>query len=312
MVAVTHNGADFLQQQLASIERQFTLPDEAVVVDDNSTDDTIAILRDYQSNSSFPVQILRSSAPKGMPVYSRVAANFTQGVASASGRVVLFADQDDLWLPSRVDIQTEVFLSRPSLSVVAHDGVVIDALDADTGGTLRGSFPVPSNWWQLRHEQRVRFVMRHPVGTGAAMAIQPARLGAWAVPPGWLHDRWLTLHAVAFDGLELARGAVIRYRVHDSQAVGLAGADRHLCARIRQVTRKPRQVLDKLADESRLGRTSPHRGARSLVLPTSAAVMLGFGSARDDSASEFPGDGTMKSREPESMNLSPERSTVRS
>lgn len=281
VVIVTHNGERYLMDQLDSIEAQSALPDEIVVVDDRSVDKTRMILDEYRQRSSIPMTLLTSEAATDLPVHTRVGFNFMQGVRATNADVVLFADQDDVWLRERVAMQTEVFRRRPSLSVVAHDGLIIDSSSNPSGETLRTTFPVPKNWWELLHDQRIRFVMRYPVGTGAAMAIQPSCLGELELPPSWLHDRWLTLLAVASDQLDLVSAPVIKYRVHERQAVGLSGSVRGPRALLKGLVRKPSLVVQKLLDESRLGHSLPFPAAKNLTLPLSVAVMSGLLSAKD-------------------------------
>ena len=48
LVMATYNGEKYLRDQLDSIYRQTVVPDEVIVVDDNSRDGTVAILEDYK------------------------------------------------------------------------------------------------------------------------------------------------------------------------------------------------------------------------------------------------------------------------
>ena len=56
----TYNGEPFLRQQLESIQQQTRLPDELVVCDDRSTDQTVAIVREFAATVSFPVVIVEN------------------------------------------------------------------------------------------------------------------------------------------------------------------------------------------------------------------------------------------------------------
>ena len=53
----TYNGARFLEQQLASLEAQELRPDELVVCDDRSTDNTVQMLESFARTAPFPVRI---------------------------------------------------------------------------------------------------------------------------------------------------------------------------------------------------------------------------------------------------------------
>jgi len=55
----TYNGELFLPEQLESIARQTVLPNELIICDDNSTDATLRILKDFQEKSPFNLKIYR-------------------------------------------------------------------------------------------------------------------------------------------------------------------------------------------------------------------------------------------------------------
>jgi glycosyltransferase involved in cell wall biosynthesis len=56
----TYNGERFLPQQLATIASQSRLPDELVVCDDQSTDRTVAIVRDFAATVPYPVRVFEN------------------------------------------------------------------------------------------------------------------------------------------------------------------------------------------------------------------------------------------------------------
>ena len=60
----TYNGERWLPQQLASIQQQTRLPDELVVCDDRSTDQTLAMLGEFAAAVPFPVEIIRNTAER--------------------------------------------------------------------------------------------------------------------------------------------------------------------------------------------------------------------------------------------------------
>ena len=53
----TYNGAPYLREQLESFIGQTRLPDELIVCDDVSTDDTLIILEEFKKNAPFDVHI---------------------------------------------------------------------------------------------------------------------------------------------------------------------------------------------------------------------------------------------------------------
>ncbi len=92
----TYNGATFLPEQLSSIARQTRLPDEMIICDDGSTDQTISILKNFASTAPFPVHIHVNPSNLGVP------ANFCKTISLCTGELIAFSDQDDVWLPEKL------------------------------------------------------------------------------------------------------------------------------------------------------------------------------------------------------------------
>ena len=91
----THNGSRFLRQQLDSLFEQTRLPDEIVVCDDCSTDDTLAILHEYARQHP-ELRIHTNEHALG------VNANFFKAIALCTGDYISICDQDDVWMSHKV------------------------------------------------------------------------------------------------------------------------------------------------------------------------------------------------------------------
>lgn len=91
----TYNGGKFLKDQLDSIYTQTLLPDEVIVVDDCSTDDTIEILEEYRVKYGLKYFINEKNLG-----YNK---NFEKAITLCSGDYIALADQDDIWLPSKIE-----------------------------------------------------------------------------------------------------------------------------------------------------------------------------------------------------------------
>lgn len=122
----TYNGERFLKEQLESYAAQTRLPDEVVVCDDASADQTISILEEWKKSAPFDMKIVRNETNIGF------ASNFSKALSLCSGDVIFLSDQDDVWLPEKLEKMTDALEKSPEASVVYCDGGCI----SETGKNL--------------------------------------------------------------------------------------------------------------------------------------------------------------------------------
>lgn len=118
----TFNGADFVREQLASIAAQSHLPNELVICDDGSQDETVSIIERFAKNSPFPVKLTINSERLGY------IQNFFKAVSLCNSDLIALSDQDDIWFEDKCGEILNAFEDR-SLEVINHDYVV--SLDQD-------------------------------------------------------------------------------------------------------------------------------------------------------------------------------------
>jgi glycosyltransferase involved in cell wall biosynthesis len=126
----TFNGEEFLAEQLKSLAEQTRLPDELVVTDDGSTDDTLAILERFARDCPFPIHIDRNPQRLGLN------RNFERAISKTSADIVLISDQDDVWYPDKIATVVEVLSRHPEAIALHHDEHI---LDQETGERLSGT-----------------------------------------------------------------------------------------------------------------------------------------------------------------------------
>lgn len=116
----TYNGAKYLQAQLDSFMSQSRLPDELVVCDDGSTDDTMHILHDFRDTAPFAVIVERNAVNLGF------TKNFEKAVSLCTGDIVFLSDQDDIWFADKIEQIEAVFQKNHDHHLVIHDGEIVD------------------------------------------------------------------------------------------------------------------------------------------------------------------------------------------
>jgi glycosyltransferase involved in cell wall biosynthesis len=90
-VIPAYNASRYLAQALRSVFEQTRIPDEILVVDDCSTDNTVEIVRSFDDPR---LKLLTTHKNSG----SAVARNL--GIQAASGDLIALLDADDIWLPN--------------------------------------------------------------------------------------------------------------------------------------------------------------------------------------------------------------------
>jgi glycosyltransferase involved in cell wall biosynthesis len=200
----TYNGSTYVEAQLRSVLAQLSENDEIVVADDGSTDDTIAIVDAIgDPRIRWVVQGDRLGVVK----------NFERTIAASHGRHIFLCDQDDVWLPGKIE-RCVAALDR-SLLVVTDCKVVDDQLNeiAPSFFHLRNSRSgILHNLWKNTY-------------LGCCMAFR-SELLKYALPfPNGIpmHDMWLGMIAETQGRVCFLPEVLSLYRRHILSASDAAG-----------------------------------------------------------------------------------------
>jgi glycosyltransferase involved in cell wall biosynthesis len=219
----TYNGAAHLREQLESITAQTRVPDELVVCDDRSTDDTVRIIESFAAHSPFPVRLRVNEQNLGS------TKNFERAISLCEGDFIALADQDDVWLPEKLR-RLEDALSGENTALAFTDGEVVDErlrpLDESVWQTIRFG---PEEQRLFREGNAFTVLLDHNVVTGAAMAFKakfkelilpiPNDLIHDGIPV--LHDWWAALMISAVGDVSFCSESLFKYRQHSSQQMGV-------------------------------------------------------------------------------------------
>lgn len=124
IVVACKNEEDNLPLLFSSIERQHSMPKEIIFVDDNSTDNTFAILLDFAKK--LPNVIVLQSAGNGKK------AALIEGVKHCTAKYVLFTDADCI-LPDEYCLNAKIFLTTHSVDMLLG-GVKLHYLSSNFEG----------------------------------------------------------------------------------------------------------------------------------------------------------------------------------
>jgi len=116
----TYNGAKYITEQLDSIFKQSQLPDELVVCDDCSVDNTLNILKECAQNAPLEMKIFINEQRLG---YSR---NFERCMQLCTGEIIFISDQDDVWFTNKIEKIAAIARSSGTKQVFVHDALFTD------------------------------------------------------------------------------------------------------------------------------------------------------------------------------------------
>jgi glycosyltransferase involved in cell wall biosynthesis len=223
----TRNGAEHLREQLTSILDQTVPPAEIVISDDASTDGTaelaerVAAAHPRVTEGLVAVRVLRNPAPLG------IAGNFEAAIRATTGTFIALGDQDDRWLPSRLERGLAAFAERPALLLVHGDARLIDGDGQPLPGTLFRALEISRRERAQVHAGRAfRALLRRNLVTGnTVLARREAVEQALPIPPGWIHDEWIGMAAAAVGLVDLIEEPLVEYRQHAANAIGARRPD---------------------------------------------------------------------------------------
>jgi glycosyltransferase involved in cell wall biosynthesis len=209
----TYNGEKYLKEQMDSIYNQSHKPYEVVVCDDGSTDNTVDILSEYIDKHG--LKLFRNTQRLGY------IKNFERAISICQGEYIALSDQDDIWLPNKLEIlinniKDQLLISTDALIVNSENEVIHE------------SYAHFANLQIIKNEELLYYIF-HPFVTGCTSLFKKD-LAQRSMPfPDFIpHDFWLALHAKKNNGLLYSPQKLIRYRQHSSNTIGATPKNRKI------------------------------------------------------------------------------------
>lgn len=107
----SYNGSKFIKEQIATILPQLSEYDELVIVDDNSNDNTVDIIKSFQTDK---VILFENEKNRG-----HVKA-FQKAISLSHNEYIILSDQDDLWLPGRLNLIKDTLNNSEALVLTSN------------------------------------------------------------------------------------------------------------------------------------------------------------------------------------------------
>lgn len=198
----TYNGEPYIEKQLESLLAQTRLPDELIICDDCSSDNTPHLLNSFKKNAPFKVSIHLNRTNLG---YS---ANFSKVLSLCSGDIVLLSDQDDFWLPQKIETIENYFSNQPESQLIIHD-IAFCKKDLTPIGQTKIE----------RMYRSFNLMDSYVVGMASAIRLDFLKL-CLPIPQfsGITHDNWLHSCAAALNRKTIIKDVLALHRRHNDNA----------------------------------------------------------------------------------------------
>lgn len=198
-----YNGEKYIGEQLESILLQLGEGDEIIVSDDRPSGKTRAVVEFYSAYDP-RVKYIEGEG-KG------VCKNFENALRHCSGDIIFLCDQDDVWMPEKVERVLKVFES--GADVVLHDAFVTD-------GELNVTH---ESFFELNGSKKgflKNFIKNSYMGCCMAFS-REFEQEFLPFPDGLaMHDWWIGLNAELKGRVELINEPLIKHRCHENNVTG--------------------------------------------------------------------------------------------
>ena len=245
----TYNGSDYLDAQLKSIIEQSHIDWSLLIRDDGSRDDTGDIIALWRERRPEMIRRLDEHSNENLGA----VRSFSRLLEHSTAPYVMFADQDDVWLPDKVRLTLEAMRGQERRSgakrpVLVHTDLTV--VDEDLR-PLNGSLWKQQGVVQRRNPSLPRIMVENCAWGCTMMLNRPLVTAVGSIPPtAVFHDWWITLVGSAFGDIAPVRRQTLFYRRHGRNESGISD--------IREVSRSgladwhvARRRLAELLEESR-------------------------------------------------------------
>lgn len=225
----TYNSSRFIGEQIESILAQTVLPDEIVICDDASSDNTVEILHKIlDKNEQIRVRIIQNEKNIGY------IKNFEKCFSLCTGDIIISCDADDIWFPDKIEKTQRVFRNN-DVVYCYHDAIVINENKEILNESLNASWDfldgsVDSEKVLLRNVKRQGFPYGMTIAFRRSLLME-------ILPFRFAHDGWINMCAPLFGKIVYIDEPLAYYRRHGNNTSGTNGEG--ILQRIKQIEKQP-------------------------------------------------------------------------
>lgn len=120
IVMTVYNGEKYLKKQIESFLRQTVCPNEIIISDDCSSDNTMNILESYRNHNNINFKIYKNEQNLGF------TKNFENAISKSTGDIIFLSDQDDVWYDNKIETIINTYKKNPEINLIIHDADLVN------------------------------------------------------------------------------------------------------------------------------------------------------------------------------------------
>lgn len=219
VVVATYNGEKYIVEQLMSIVNQSYKPNEIVISDGKSSDETIRICHEILKNQEIQYKILTSEKPL------TVTENFQKGLLHCDCDYVFFSDQDDVWLENKISDTLQYLVENSACMAFSNAFIVDEYLNQHNEISLWESVGYKQDEkikvFRKEDSEFIDILLQHNIVTGMCMCISK-ELKKTVLPfsANTFHDGWIAFLAALKGKVVAIDEKYVLYRQHETNVVG--------------------------------------------------------------------------------------------
>lgn len=215
VLLAVYNGEKYLREQINSLLNQTVKDIKIIIRDDGSTDLSKDIIKEYREKYPFVITEICGEPQKS------ASGNFSQLLYNCDDDYIMFCDQDDVWMPQKIEKTLEAMKiaegTDKKTPVLVHSDLTVT--DADLNVISNSFFA-----FQKLYPQSItlsQLLVQNYV-TGCTVMINRALKEKCKKIPETciMHDWWLAIAAQIFGKIVCISQPLIYYRQHSNNQVG--------------------------------------------------------------------------------------------
>lgn len=213
VVLCCYNGEKYIREQMDSLKNQTRKPDEILIVDDCSKDNTVQVIKDYIEEFNLKNwRIINNLENKGWK------ENFITGMSKATGEIIFPCDQDDIWNIEKIEKMANVMEKKSEILVLAANYTLYYEGEnyRKVSNLFTKEMKFDEKYCKIPISEKALYIYR----PGCVMAVRKSLfdLSKKYMFKDYPHDALFWRNALFLDGLYLYNFDAIKFRRHSSNA----------------------------------------------------------------------------------------------